>query len=54
MRSLVIFSGVKMIFAPSRGVDLATVEGYVTLAKEVMEAHPGIFVGFDLVGKYTI
>ena len=53
-KAKVHLSGVTMIYAPSRNVDLTTVENYITLAKEVMDAHPGFFMGFDLVGKTTL
>ena len=45
------FCGVSMIYAPVRRVDETTVQSYLDTAQQLMNAFPGFFVGFDLVGQ---
>ena len=40
-----------MIFSPTRMVDLSTVQGYVDMAKQLMDTYPQFVMGFDLVGE---
>ncbi|XP_075983940.1 adenosine deaminase-like [Anticarsia gemmatalis] len=44
------FSGAKLIFAPSRKVNLQTLNDYIRVARELKADVPEIFAGFDLVG----
>lgn len=45
------FIGIKYIFAPSRGVDNATMRNYIKTFNEIKSKYPEFVVGFDLVGQ---
>ncbi|CAH1640991.1 unnamed protein product [Spodoptera littoralis] len=45
------FFGAKLIYAPLKLVDRATVKNYIKIAKEIHELMPDFLAGFDLVGK---
>ncbi|CAG9791553.1 unnamed protein product [Diatraea saccharalis] len=45
------FYGAKLIYAPMRLVDAATVKEYIKIAKEIKRRMPDFFAGFDLVGQ---
>ncbi|XP_046633140.1 adenosine deaminase 2-like [Daphnia pulicaria] len=45
------FSGAKIIFAPLRRVDTATMTKYLQLASQLKVQFPDVVAGFDLVGQ---
>lgn len=45
------FSGVKIIYAPSRRVDKKVLDDYIKLARQIKFKMPEILAGFDLVGQ---
>ncbi|XP_041972547.1 adenosine deaminase AGSA-like [Aricia agestis] len=45
------FYGAKLIFAPSRRIDIPKLEEYLQLARAIKEDMPEEFAGFDLVGQ---
>ncbi|KAK4873083.1 hypothetical protein RN001_015112 [Aquatica leii] len=48
------FIDVRLIYAPVRNVNNATVEEYVNIVNELEIRYPGFLVGFDLVGQEDI
>ncbi|XP_013184044.2 adenosine deaminase 2-like [Amyelois transitella] len=45
------FYGAKLIYAPLRLVDRATIRGKLEIAKEIKRKFPDFFAGFDIVGQ---
>lgn len=45
------FFGLKIIYAPMRGVNVDTLEEYIEIAKQIKKVFPSFFAGFDLVGQ---
>nr|XP_045590757.1 adenosine deaminase 2-like [Procambarus clarkii] len=45
------YFGTRYIYAPPRHVDNATMEGYISLVKELRTEFPEFVAGFDLVGQ---
>ncbi|KAK8726615.1 hypothetical protein OTU49_009953, partial [Cherax quadricarinatus] len=45
------YFGTRYIYAPPRHVDNSTMEGYITLVKQLRAEFPDFVAGFDLVGQ---
>lgn len=45
------YFGTRFIYAPPRRVDNDTMEGYISLVKQLREQFPDFVAGFDLVGQ---
>ncbi|EFN85554.1 adenosine deaminase 2 [Harpegnathos saltator] len=45
------FIGVKLIYAPSRAVDVEQVDNYLEIMAQLRKRYPNFVVGFDLVGQ---
>lgn len=45
------FIGVKLIYAPRRGVDQEQIDYYLETLKQLKQLYPDFVVGFDLVGQ---